>query len=157
MRPAVDDTTRRSVVLKIIPTIAIAAVAALTFFPAEQRPIILRVALAAGLVLMLAHLIGRVIGAFRNDDPNGFDKALEPAQPTIRVDASYGQLRDEIRHSRNSRRYFDRVLWPRLRTLAARPGEAEGDLPVPPPHWSKRRGPSLDEISRLVDHLEKKK
>ncbi len=157
MRPAVDDATRRSVVLKIIPTIAVAALAALTCFLAEQRPVILRVALVAGLVLMLSHLIGRAIAAFRVDDPNGFDKALEPTRPTVRVDASYGQLRDELRHSRNSRRYFDRVLWPRLRTLAAKPGETEGDLPSPPPHWTKRRGPSLEELSRLVDHLEKKK
>lgn len=157
MPPVVDDATRRSIALRIIPIILLMAVGAFTFFPVEQRPVILRVALAAGLVLLVSHLIARAIGAFRNDDPNSFERALEPPQPTVRVDATYGQLRDELRHSRNSRRYFDRVLWPRLRTLDARSGETEGDLPEPPPHWTKRRGPSLDEIAHLVDHLEKKK
>lgn len=157
MPRVVDDTTRGSVAIRIIPIILVATAAAFTFFPADQRPIIFRIALVAGLVLILGHLIARTVAAFRKDDPNGFDQALEPSQPTIRVDATYGQLRDELRHSRNSRRYFDRVLWPRLRALAAKPGETEGDLPAPPPHWTKRRGPSLDEISALVDHLEKKR
>ncbi|MBL8687945.1 MAG: hypothetical protein JNL04_02550 [Rhodospirillaceae bacterium] len=157
MRPVVDDTTRRSISLRIIPIILIATAAAFFFFPAEQRPVIFRVSLVASLVVMLSHLIARAIGAFRNDDPNSFEQALEPSPPAVRMDATLNQLRDEIRHSRNSRRYFDRVLWPRLRTLAAKAGEAQGDLPPPPPHWSKRRGPSLAEISRLVDHLEKKR
>jgi hypothetical protein len=156
MRPVVDDSTRRSVALRIIPIILMMTAGAFTFFPVDQRPAIFRIALAAGLVLLVMHLIGRVIAAFRNDDPLGFESALEPVQPVVRLDATLKILRDEIRYSRSSRRYFDRVLWPRLRTLAARNGEAEGDLPAPPPAFMNR-GPSLGAIAHLVDHVEKKR
>lgn len=155
MPQPVEDSGRKAIAPRLIALVVAATLPALIALPADLRPTVLRAALAAGLVILLASLLGRMLASFRNDDPDSFERALEPPVPPVRLDASLGQLRDEIRHSRSSRRYFEKVLWPRLRTLAARRGLAADDQPPPQPAgWLKRRGPSLGDLAQLVDHLE---
>ena len=155
MPQPIEDGYRKAIAPRLIALVVAATVPALVALPADARPVILRVALAAGLVILLSTLIGRLLASFQSDDPNGFEKALAPPAPPVRLDASLSQLRDEIRYSRSSQRYFEKVLWPRLRTLASRRGLAADDQPPPRPvGWLKRRGPSITDLNQLVDQLE---
>ncbi len=155
MPEPIEDGHRKAIAPRLVALVVAATLPALVAFPADARPVILRVALAAGLVILLCTLIGRLLASFRSDDPDSFEPALEPPAVPVRLDATLAQLRDEIRHSRSSRRYFEKVLWPRLRTLAARRGLATEDQPPPQPTgWRTRRGPSIGDLNQLVDHLE---
>ena len=157
MPEPVEDGYRKAIAPRLVALVIAATLPALIALPTDARPIILRVALAAGLVILLFTLIGRMLGSFRHDDPNAFERALQPPVAPVRLDASLSQLRDEIRHSRASQRDFEKVLWPRLRTLASRRGLAADDQPPPRPEgWLKRRGPSITDLNQLVDHLEKR-
>ncbi|MSP50642.1 MAG: hypothetical protein EXQ95_15125 [Alphaproteobacteria bacterium] len=156
MRQPIDHTYRGSVALRFLGLIIAATIPALLLFPADLRPAILRVALAAGLAIAFLHLVGRLIGAARDGAASDFEQALVPPTAPVRVDSTLTQLRDEIRYSRTSRRYFDKVLWPRLLALASRRGIAPEDLPKPA-GWPRHRGPSLKSMSDLVDRLETRK
>lgn len=155
MRQPTDYTYRGSVSLRFFGLIVVAVVGALVFFPADLRPTILRVGLAAALVLAFLHLVGRLIEALRDDSSSGFARALKTPPVPVRLDSALMALSDEVRYSRSSRRYFDKILWPRLQLLTRRRGGQPEDLPPPAPSdLLGMRGPSLKALSDLVDRLE---
>jgi hypothetical protein len=156
MRQPTDYTYRGSVAMRFFGLIIVAAIGALVFFPVDQRPAILRVALAIALVTAFLHLVGRLIEAVRDDSSSGFARALKAPPVPVRLDTALVQLGDEVRYSRSSRRYFDKILWPRLRALI--PGRAGRPEELPPPAPSDllgMRGPSLKSLSDIVDRLER--
>lgn len=153
-RPA-EERVRSAIAARFAGVAVAATVPALVFLPADLRPTVLRVALAICLAAMILHLLGRLRRAVRTAEADGFDDAIEPRPLPVRMDAALTRLADEFRHSRSDRRYYERILRPRLLALAARRGAA--DLPDPPPPgrlW--RRGPPLAHLADLVDHLEKR-
>jgi hypothetical protein len=153
-RPA-EERHWSTIATRLAGVIVAATVPALIFLPAAMRPTILRVMLAIGLASSILYLLTRLSRAVRTTDAGGFEHALEPRALPVRMDASLARLADELRHSRSDRRYYERILRPRLLALAKRRG-AE-DLPAPPPPgWLKRRGPPLRHLADLVDHLEKR-
>jgi hypothetical protein len=66
----------------------------------------------------------------------------------------FDQLHDEIRYGARSQRYFDAVLWPHLVRLAEGAGGAPAPWLVKPPGRSFSRGPSIEELTRLVAAIE---
>jgi len=155
MRPPAEEASRRSVAPRFLAVAIVATGLAFAFFPAEQRPTILRITLAFALVIAFAHVVGRLIDALREDANSGFARALERPAVPVRLDTALTQLGDEVRYSRTSQRYFDKILWPRLLALAGRRGLRTEELA--PPMTSdplKMRGPSLKSMSDLVDRLE---
>ena len=155
MPPPTDYTYRGSVALRFLGIIIIGTAAALVFFPADLQPIIVRVGLAGGLGLGVLHLSGRLIDAARGDGASAFTRALTPPPVPLHPEPTLMQLRNEVGHSRMSRRYFDKVLWPRLAELAAKRGIAMPAKPAPPA-FPLRNGPDLAAIAALVDRLEKR-
>ena len=68
------------------------------------------------------------------------------------LDARFLALRDDVIYGTRSRRYFEVILWPRLRELAGsemlpRPADRRG---------LRRRGPSLRAIEELVAEIERR-
>ncbi|MBM3533453.1 MAG: hypothetical protein FJX60_10510 [Alphaproteobacteria bacterium] len=155
MQRPVEEAARRSAAPRFLALTVIAAALAFAFFPADQRPTILRVALASALVTAFFHVVGRLIEALRADAGSGFARALERPMMPVRLDTALTQLGDEVRHSRTSQRYFDKILWPRLLALAGRRGvRAEALAPPVTSDPLGMRGPSLKSLSDLVDRLE---
>jgi hypothetical protein len=67
------------------------------------------------------------------------------------MDQHFLRARDDIALSIRSRSYFDRVLWPRLLTLAG------GNLEPPAGRrWIRRRGPSPAALTTLIAEVERR-
>ncbi len=71
--------------------------------------------------------------------------------PVAALDERFLALWDDVRFGTRSRRYFDRVLWPRLAALAghplARPAARRG---------IGRRGPSLTSLEGVLAEIERR-
>ena len=94
----------------------------------------------------------RVVRSVRRSIEGGPPSALDAPFPPPRLparDERFLRLRDDLVFSRASRRYFDTVLWPRLRKLGG------DDLPAPPKGGGiLRGGPSLRTLDRLIAEIE---
>lgn len=73
------------------------------------------------------------------------------AAPAATLDPRFLRLRDDLAAGARRRRYFDVVLWPRLRGLGAEESARPADRPGP-----GRRGPSLDAIEAVIARLEER-
>jgi len=80
----------------------------------------------------------------------GVDAPPAPA-PEVALDPRFLRLRDDLAAGARRRRYFDVVLWPRLRGLGAADLARPADRPGP-----GRRGPSLDAIEAVIARLEER-
>jgi hypothetical protein len=156
MQPPADSPHRGAVSARFFALIGFAALGALAFFPSDHRPAILRIALAGALVTAFLHLVVRLLEAVREESSGGFARALKVPPLPVRLDGSLTQLGEEVRYSQGSRRYFDKILWPRLRSLAERRGLGPEDIvPPEPAGLLGRRGVSLKFLTDLVDRLER--
>ena len=134
----------------------VALVAALTavildFASPAYRAAVVRVAVLVVTGIGLRQLHRYFRGDAGWDPPSDFDAALtmQPAVP--KLDREILKLRKEVENSLVSRSFFDDILWPRLRTLAAARGER--DLPTPKKRsWRRRRGRAA--IAALVARIE---
>jgi hypothetical protein len=71
--------------------------------------------------------------------------------PPVALDERFLALWDDVRFGTRSRRYFDRILWPRLMALAGRP------LPRPADRLGiGRRGPSLASLDAVIAEIERR-
>jgi hypothetical protein len=81
----------------------------------------------------------------------GGDSALDDARghrgPDPGVPHHFLDLASDVRAALRSRRYFERVLWPRLEALAPRP--------LVRPRVRRGRGPSLASLSDVITAIEK--
>jgi hypothetical protein len=69
--------------------------------------------------------------------------------PEVTLDPRFLRLRDDLTAGARRRRYFDVVLWPRLRGLGADDLARPADRPGP-----GRRGPSLAAIEAVIARIE---
>ena len=130
--------------------LVLAAIPAYLVMEPSWRPVAVRLACA---VIVVAGCV-RVIRGVRLSIEGYAASALD-APPHVatapELDERFLRLRDELVFGTRSRRYFDAVLWPRMLGLAGanlpRPAERRG---------SRRRGPSLGTIERLVAEVEKR-
>lgn len=129
--------------------VLVAMPAYLTLSPA-WRPAAVRVVCA----LLVAGGCARALRSLREaagPRPVSPLDAPPAAPPALAIDERFAGLRDDLVSGTRSRRYFDVILWPRLRNLAGR------DLPKPPERRGllRRRGPSLRAIEDLVAEVER--
>jgi len=104
--------------------------------------------LAAALVLGMALLELRrlLAGRIERPDASPLEAARAPAVVERGAPQRLLELTASVRAGLRSRRHFERVLWPRLVTLAGRP------LVPPPPR--RGRGPSLARLRDLIASIE---
>ena len=126
--------------------VLLAAVPVYVFVEAPWRPLVARLAVAFVLGVALLQLRSAV--AARLAGAGGSPLEQERARPghPPAVPLRFEELIDDVRATRRSRGHFERIMWPRLTALAARP------LVRPPVRLG--RGPSLRSHRRVRAEIE---
>ncbi|HZP35009.1 MAG TPA: hypothetical protein VFE48_00805 [Methylomirabilota bacterium] len=119
----------------------------LTVAPA-WRPLAARLACGALVAIGCARARAWARDALDGPAGSGIDAPAAPA-PGVTFDPRFLRLRDDLAAGARRRRYFDVVLWPRLRGLGAEEIERPADRGGP-----GRRGPSLTAIERVIRRIE---
>jgi hypothetical protein len=136
--------------LVLVVVLGLVATSAYAAFDADDRPVVVRLAVAVFVMVVLIHLHNHWRRALDWAPPSTFDQARrgEPVEP--KVASVLVRLQRQVEHGVASRRFFEDVLWPRLVQLAEARGTRDR-LPDGPPRgrWRKR-GPSLPAIAELV-------
>ena len=129
--------------------VVLAATPAYLALSPPWQPVAVRLSCAAIVAAGCVRVLRLARGAMEAEPLSPLDRPPPPAAiPDL--DARFLSLRDDVTHGMRSRRYFDRVLWPRLSGLAGT------DLPRPPEgRGLRRRGPSMSALARLVTEIER--
>jgi len=148
--PPRDRRSRRPLVGAAVAAtlVALAAMPAYLALAPSWRVVAVRLVCAAAVVAGCVRAVRWARDAVAADGGSLLDAPPPPA-PGAELDARFLALRDDVRYSIRSRRYFDVILWPRLAEL--------GGLGLTPParrRRLRRRGPSIGELSRLVSDIE---
>jgi hypothetical protein len=148
--PPPDERTALRLVARGFVAIFVVLVAIpsyLTLAPA-WRPLAARLACAALVAFGCIRIVRSVRGSTDGHASAAVDAPVPRAQPP-ELDERFLRLRDELRFSTRSRKYFDTILWPQLCRLGG------ADLAAPPERRGVRRdGPSLTDLERIVAALE---
>ncbi len=114
------------------------------------RPLAIRLACA---VIVVAGCVRVIRGVRRSIDGSAASTLDTPPRvsPAHEMDERFLRLRDELVFSTRSWRYFDAILWPRMLRLV-------GPSLLPPAEraGTRRRGPSLSTLERLIAEVEKR-
>jgi hypothetical protein len=119
----------------------------------ENQGLVIRLAAALIVGIVLLQIHNRVRSDLDGQQPSRFDLARETVPRSINIDPHLKELCGDLQNSVKSRRYFERILWPRLVALAERHGST---LRLPPLRWPAARGPSLGAIAELISSVERK-
>ena len=111
------------------------------------RATIARVACAFVLGVALLQLRRALVDRLAARGVSALDAARARREPEPGVPHHFEDLASDLRTALRSRRYFDKVLWPRLTTLAARP--------LARPLARPGRGPSLASLRRVIAAIER--
>jgi hypothetical protein len=123
----------------------------------SYRPVVIRLAAAVVVGIALLHLRGIVRERIDAQPASAFELALHRTPMEPRLAPLFLKLRDEVRFSTTSQKYFERVLWARILAVLVRgPG---GRVPAVPPVMPAgrrllRRGPSLRTLRNLIGRIE---
>jgi hypothetical protein len=155
MSPKYERQWRETFARCVAWTLVVSAVAYPIYLtvPDEHQGLVIRVAAAAILGAVLMQIQKHLRKDLDDQAPSRFDMAREIQQRPAKIDPHFVELETELRHSLESRQYFDRVLWPRLLAIGERQGVI---LKRPRLRWPATRGPSLGDISELISNLEHK-
>jgi len=111
------------------------------------RATIARTSSAFVLGVALLQLRGALVDRVAARGASALDAARAGHEPGPGVPHHFEDLASDLRTALRSRRYFDKVLWPRLAALAPRP--------LPRPLARPGRGPSLAGLRRVIAAIER--
>ena len=151
MPPGAERSRFRLAVYALLAVLlGLAAIPAYLTLAPSWRPVGARLACAALVIAGCVRVIRGVRRSIEDHPPFALDAPRPPAPPP-ELNERFVRLRDEVRFSLRSRRYFDTILWPRLARLA-------GPQLAPPParRGIRRDGPPLGELERLIAEAEKR-
>ena len=118
---------------------------------APNRPVVIRLAVVMIVCVLLVRIRGHFRGDPRWDRPSSFEEALARQRVAPKLDPAFVKLREELASAHQSRSYFDKALWPRLRALAQSRGTAA--ITIPQERSWVGRGPSFRAIAGLIDRI----
>ena len=127
---------------------ALAAMPAYLAVPSDWRPLVVQLACALLVIAGCMRLVRSVRRATEGDPTSPLDAPPAPC-PHPALDDRFLRLRDDLRFGIGSRRYFETILWPRLRALGASPP------PGAERRWP-RRGPSLRALEQVIADIERR-
>jgi hypothetical protein len=119
---------------------------------ADERPAVLRLAVAAFVTVVLIHIYNHMRQQLEGTWQSDFDEARHGRPAEIKIAAMVVRLKDSVQGGVASPRYFKETLWPRLVRLSEERGR-RGLLHEPPGRRWLRRGPSLQAIAELVRRI----
>ena len=155
MRPRREYPVLKLAGTNALMLLGLSGLAALTYVVAGSAylVVIVRVAEAAAVGLLFLQILKRMRRAAELERNGGVKPdAPSATTPSATIAPRLLRLRDELKHSSRSRRYFEHVLWPELQRLAAaRRGTL---LSEPDSGWIPGRGPSLRALSAVVEQIE---
>jgi hypothetical protein len=142
--------------LVLVVVLGAAATAAYAVVEIDHRPAVVRLVVAAFVVVVLVHLHGHLRDQLEMTQPSSFDQARASEPPDARIAPVVGRLTEQVKQSVASQRYFEKVLWPKLEHLSRELGSQE---PLPGLHERRwlGRGPSLEAIAGLIRGLGEKR
>jgi hypothetical protein len=119
---------------------------------AEERPVVLRLAVAAFVAVVLIHLYNHMRRQLEGTQLSAFDEARRGQPAETKIATMVVRLKESVQGGVASPRYFKESLWPRLVRLSEEHGR-RGLLHEPPGRRWLRRGPSLPAIAELVRRI----
>jgi hypothetical protein len=119
---------------------------------ADERPAVLRLAVAAFVTVVLIHIYNHMRQQLGGTQQSAFDEARHAQPAEIKIAAMVVRLKESVQYGAASPRYFRESLWPRLVRLSEESGR-RGLLQEPPGRRWLRRGPSLRVIAELVRRI----
>jgi hypothetical protein len=140
-RVAVRSATLAAVVL-------IVAVPVYVYVEPSWRAFVARLACAFVLGVALLQFRRALLDRLADLGGSALDTARGRREPEPGVPHHFHDLARDVRTALRSRRYFDKVLWPRLQTLTPDP--------LPRPAGRPGRGPSLASLRRVIIAIEKR-
>ena len=140
----------RYVVLLVV--LGVIATATYSAVDADDRPLVLRLAVAAFVAVVLLHIHGHFRQRLEWAGSSAFDQARQgkPAEP--KVATMVMRLKEQLQHATLSQRYFKESLLPRLTRLSEARGTQQPLPDLPGRRW-RRRGPTLAAIGELVRRI----
>jgi hypothetical protein len=133
-------------VLGLIATLAYVTV------DADNRPAVVRLAVAAFVAVVLMHIHGHFTSELELAPPSAFDQAKQAQTAEAKVAPAVARLAEQVTASVASQRHFQNSLWPRLVRLSEKRGTTGQLLELQGRRW-RRRGPSLSAIAGLVRRI----
>jgi hypothetical protein len=130
------------------PLVILAAMPAYFAFGPSWRALAVRLVCATAAVAGCVRAVRWARDAVAAPGASLLDAPAPPA-PGMELDPRFLALRDDVRYSLRSRRYFDVILWPRLAELGG-----PGMKPPATRRRLRRRGPSVGELARVVSDIE---
>ena len=128
--------------------VLLAAVPVYVYVEPPWRGLVARLAVAFVLGVALLQLRRAAAERLSTGNASALDAARGGSAPQPLVPLRFLELRGGVRAALRSRRYFERVLWPRLAALTSRP--------LVPPPVRPGRGPSLASLRRVIARLERR-
>ena len=131
----------------LVLLVVAAAIPAYLTVPAEWRSFALRAACAVVVALGCRRMVASIRRVHAEVSPSALDTP-EAVRRDAQLDERFTRVRDDLRFSVRSRRYFETFLVPRFQRLG---GE---DLVMPPSRG--RRGPTLSALAGTLAELEQR-
>jgi hypothetical protein len=116
------------------------------FVEPAGRVIVVRLAVALVLGVALLQLRSAHADRLAASEASAMDDARDQPGMETGLPLRFLDLMHDVRAALRSRRYFDRVLWPRLAAMA--------DRPLARPPVRPGRGPSLASLDKVITAIE---
>jgi hypothetical protein len=155
MPPEPERVSRGLFVRYALFVVVLGLIATASFIGADpaDRPLVLRLAVAAFVVVVAIHLHSHFRGHLDEARPSAFDEAQRGPAVEAKVATAVTRLQEHVQHGSDSQRYFNDVLWPRLERLTGGRGIAARFQALREERRWRRRGPSVPAIAELVRHI----
>jgi hypothetical protein len=140
----------RYLVLAIV--LGLVATSVYAMVDADDRPAVVRLAVAAFVAVVLIHAHGHLQEQLEGAAQSAFDAARRGQPVEIKIAPLVVRLKESLQRGVASSDYFKKFLWPRLVRLSEERGRRES-LQEPPGRRWPRRGPPLPVIAELVRRI----
>ncbi len=138
--------------LVLVIVLGLIATAVYAVVDADNRPTVVRFAVAAFVAVVLIHAHNYMRQQLEGAPQSAFDEARRGQPAEIKIAPMVVRLAENVQRGVASPRYFKESLWPRLVRLSEERGCREG-LQEPTGRRWPRRGPPLSAIAELIRRI----